>query len=402
MFKTLQRLPALCCWVAWAASAAGQSLSGQWQGYSVQEGAAQLFYYDITLSQQADALQGVAHARSADGKLQASFTLAGMLKDGKVILQDVAQTAPAQPRWCLKYATLTLCERSDSLLLEGAWTAQGCKPGRLSLARPAPARLAAEPWPPLGQWSGYLSQSDRPYGFAYQLHLAPGGSGFSQIISEGHGGSARHALQWTADSARQTLRVKEVEVVERSDPQWKWCLKQADLTLRREDLRWTLEGAWEGYIEGRSDNAGRCAPGTLFLEKPILPPPVVQAIETQSDTYLAEQGRKVLIGHVIQVAGPQIRLRVWDNGVVDGDIATLFLNGKQLLHRHRVTKSGYTLPIKLSQTDNVLVLHAESIGSVPPNTVAVSVSDGKKEQVVVLCSNLQESGAVLIRTFRVE
>ncbi len=384
------------------APASGQLLNGQWQGYSVQEGAAQFFYYDITLNQQADALQGIAHARSADGKLQATFTLAGVLKEGKVILQDVTQTAPPQPRWCLKYATLTLHERPDSLLLEGTWTAQGCKPGRMALAKPAPARSAAEPWPPLGQWSGYLSQSDRPYGFFYQLHLEPGGKGFSQIISEGNGGNARHALQWTADSASQTLHIKELEVVQRSDTQWKWCLKQARLALRREDLRWVLEGAWEGYIESHRDKTGRCAPGTLFLEKPILPQPVAQAVETQSDAYLTEQGRKVHIGHVIQVASAQIRLRVWDNGVVDGDVATLFLNGEQLLYRHRVTKSGYSLPVKLNQTDNVLVLHAESIGSVPPNTVAVSVSDGKKEQVVVLCSNLQESGAILIRTFRVE
>ncbi len=402
LFKILQRPLAFCYWIVWAATTTGQSLSGQWQGYSIQEGTAQPFYYEVTLSQQADALQGVAHVRSTDGRLQASFTLAGVVKADKVILQDVAQNTPTQPRWCLKYAMLNLYEHPDSLLLEGTWTAQGCKPGYLRLAKFAPAKSVAEAWLPLGQWSGYLSQSDRPYGFSYQLYLSAGGSGFSQIISEGHGGSARHALQWTADSAGQMLRIKEVEVTERSDPQWKWCLKQADLTLLREDLHWTLKGAWEGYIEGRGDKASRCAPGTLFLEKPMLSPPMTQVMENQANTYLAEQGRKVHVGHIIQVAGPQIRLRVWDNGVVDGDVATLFLNGKQLLHRHRVTKSGYTLPVKLSQTDNILLLHAESIGSVPPNTVAVSVFDGKKEQVVVLCSNLQESGAVLIRTFRVE
>jgi hypothetical protein len=49
-----------------------------------------------------------------------------------------------------------------------------------------------------------------------------------------------------------------------------------------------------------------------------------------------------------------------------------------------------------------LVLHAESLGSVPPNTIAVSVFDGVKEQTIVLCSNLKESGAVLIRTFQVK
>lgn len=383
-------------------SLAAQDVSGNWTGKLSQEGVEGDFEYALSLSQQGEALSGTATARTPDGKHSARFTVAGAVKDNKATLQEIDQTEPAQPRWCLKYATLQLRYADGKMFLEGDWTAGGCRPGRMMLEKPAPARRSAEIPSYLGQWTGHLSQSDRPYGFFYQIFIEPGGTGSSYIVSEGSGGSARHFLRWEMEPGGGAMRIREWEVTERTDPQWKWCIKSARLSLRREDMRLVMEGDWDGFIEGRDDASGACAPGRMFLEHPLLPDTVARQSEAQSDAYTTEQGRKVLVGNVIEVAKPDIRIKIWDNGVVDGDVATLFLNGKRVLNRHKVAKHKYSLPVKLNAENNVLVLHAESLGSVPPNTVAVSVFDGVKEQVIVLCSNLTESGAVLIRTFRVE
>ncbi|MBX2926345.1 MAG: hypothetical protein KF852_00800 [Saprospiraceae bacterium] len=374
----------------------GQNLSGVWKGQLTQEGVADAFTYEVNLTQDGEALSGLAIARTADGKHTARFTLAGKINGTKATLQEIGQTEPAQPRWCLKFAQLNWTRPDGMWQLEGAWTADGCKPGRMLLQKPAQADAPGF----TGIWTGHLSQSDRAYGFFYQVYIEPGGTGYSTIVSEGSGGSARHDLSWRIEPGTDMIRIQEGRVAEKTDPLWKWCIKSAALTFRREDLRMVAEGDWQGFIEG--DQGGACAPGRVFLEKPILPPVVAQQSEQQSAEYATEQGRKVSVGNVIQVARPDIRIRVWDNGVVDGDIATLFLNGKRILNRHRVGKSKFSIPVKLEGDNNVLVLHAESLGSVPPNTVAVSVYDGLKEQVIVLCSNLEESGAVLIRTFRVD
>lgn len=376
----------------------GQSLSGVWTGQLTQEEVAGAFTYEINLTQDGEALSGLATARTADGKHTARFTLAGKVNGTKITLQEILQTEPAKPRWCLKFAVLDWSRHDGMWQLEGAWTADGCKPGRLRLQKPAPDDAPGF----TGIWTGHLSQSDRQYGFFYQIVLEAGGTGYSSIVSEGSGGSARHDLSWRMEPGTDLIRIQEGRVVEKTDPKWRWCIKSAELTLRREDMRMVLEGDWQGFIEGSADQGGACAPGRMFLEKPILPPAVAQQSEQQSTDYTTEQGRKVSVGNVIQVARPDIRIRVWDNGVVDGDIATLFLNGKRVLNRYKVGKNKYSIPVKLEAENNVLVLHAESLGSVPPNTVAVSVYDGVKEQVIVLCSNLEESGAVLIRTFRVD
>lgn len=378
--------------------AAAQNGNEKWVGWSTQEGVSGAFYYEIQLSEQAGKLSGTAISRSPDGQHSARFSIAAVWQNGQLMLQEFEQTSPAQPRWCLKMARLQLLTRPDSLVLEGVWTADRCRPGNIRMAIRNDQKERA---PLIGQWTGHLSQSDRSYGFFYQMELQADGTGTSYIVSEGSGGSARHQLTWQQDSTG-TIQISECEVLEKTDPKWKWCIKNARLLLRREALRWVLEGDWSGMLEGHLTAKGACAPGTVFLEQPILPDTVAIASQEQAEQYKTEQGRQINVNHVLKVARSEIRIQIWDNGVVDGDMATLFLNGKKILGRYKVMKSKYSIPVKLSAENNVLVLHAESLGSVPPNTIAVSVFDGVKEQTIVLCSNLKESGAVLIRTFQIK
>ena len=72
----------------------------------------------------------------------------------------------------------------------------------------------------------------------------------------------------------------------------------------------------------------------------------------------------------IPIAGDSIELRFYDNGEVDGDSISLFLNDKLVFEHIRLTAEAYT--IKLSVNDlkqsNELVMVAENLGSIPPNT----------------------------------
>ena len=56
-----------------------------------------------------------------------------------------------------------------------------------------------------------------------------------------------------------------------------------------------------------------------------------------------------------------------------------------------------TFPIQLREESNFLIMHANDLGDIAPNTVALSIDDGVKEQRLIVSSNLAESGAVLIK-----
>lgn len=392
---------------AGAVSTNAQSINGQWQGALVQDGKQDTFSYVLDITMHANGtVMGKSHSKR--GVAEAYFSITGVLQEGKLLLQEVEQLSPKSPQWCLKYITLQVSETT----LKGSWKADKCKPGSIALYRRALTTKQEKivekekPFSLLGAWTGYLDQSDREYGFYFETNFEEEGRGTSFIVSEGNGGSATHELAWRLDGIDSTLRFQEQKVLSKTDTRWKWCIKKSNLTLTRKGDKYILQGPWSGYLEGhlQDDQASRCADGNIYLEKPVELFRTTQFLETTKPALdLATQSdRKIKLQRTIDVHNPTVKIRVWDNGTVDGDIATIFLNGSQILSNYRVTKTKRAIPVTLQEGVNVLVLHAVDLGEITPNTVAISVDDGVEEQTIILSSNLEESGALLVRQFKIK
>ena len=399
--KLLYYIFFICVFLSLGQSMEGQSIAGHWEGYVITGKDKVPFFYEADLSVQGQAISGRACSSLKEKNLEAFFELSGIW-DGKTAnLQEIKQLSPESPEWCLKYMTLSLSSEDDGLVLSGDWKADHCSPGsiRLVLKSGLDYNEYEIPFKIEGQWTGHLSQSDRNYGFFYRVNFDKEGKGTSFIVSEDNGGSATHQLHWSFDSLEHKLSFMEPKVLEKTDSKWLWCLKRGGLNLTKTDDKYVLEGAWSGPLEKKN---APCAPGTIYLEKPILTK--VEINEIDKDTYPYEQqyGRKVNIGRTMTVKNENVKLFVWDNGTVDGDYVTLFLNGKRILNNYRVSKRKKVIPITLKKDENILILHAEDLGDIPPNTVAVSVKDGKKLTTLILNSNLKESGGVLIKKFNLE
>lgn len=380
-----------------------QNLSGRWKGTLTQEGKEAKFTYSIDLQQNGTAISGAAESVSPDGKQKAKFTISGVVQGGQLILQEIKQLLPKDQKWCLKYMVFKRNSTEELSILNGNWTADGCTPGTIMLKRELEEAFIERevPFTFTGKWTGYLSQSDRDYGFYFEAAFQEEAKGQSYIVSEDNGGSAHHRLNWTVEPEQQKITFTEQFIEEKTDSKWKWCIKSANLNFRKEKSRYVLEGEWKGYIEGYDLKTGACASGKIYLEKPILSEKIRKATQ-KMEAYTSESARKVKVARVLEVNSPKLKIRVWDNGTVDGDYVTLFLNGKQILNNYRVTKRKRMIPVELNMETNFLILHAEDLGDISPNTVAVSIHDGIKEQIIILSSNLEESGAVMIRQFRLD
>lgn len=402
-FSVMKQLPLFCCVLLVSIAAFSQDFSGSWEGYILQAGMTDTFYYQINIKQSGESISGSSASSTMDGQHSARFQLSGYWDGEQLLLQELKQLEPEAPKWCVKYAQLRLEEKGEEQILTGAWKATGCRPGQMYLSRAYTVKqdtLVREIPPEIpGKWTGTLSQSDREYGFYYELELDEDNRGASYIVSEGNGGEATHSLRWEREGSE--VQFFENRVVKKSEGDWKWCIKSGRLTYRREGSRLVLEGSWEGYLEGHTMETGACASGRLYLEKPVLSETVVSSKKTIEQPYEAENQRKVKIARVLEVSNPNIKIKVWDNGTVDGDYVTLFLNGERILNNYRVSKRKVGIPVSLNQEANFLILHAEDLGDISPNTVAVAVDDGEKEQIIILSSNLKESGAVMIRQFKV-
>lgn len=365
------------------------------------QGSTDHFLYEMNIREEAGTINGYSWSRTIDSTVQVQFQLAGKREGTEVVLQELQQITSPPPEWCLKYQQLQLVERNDSLLLLGKWSGGVCNPGKIYLYQPLSlARDTLEqaiPFSIIGKWTGHLDQSDRTYGFFYEIRLDADGTGSSFIVSEGSGGSAHHELSWSLDTLQQEFYLEESAVRKRTDPDWKWCIKSARLKMSRTATGYQLTGDWSGHIEDDFSKQGKCAPGKMVLNKPVLSRKIVREITRGSNEYELELSRKVKINQIIEVQRPQLKLGIWDNGVYDGDIMTLYLNGKKMMEQYKVRKRKVYIDVELKETNNFLVLHADDLGEISPNTVAISIFDGNREQVIVMSSNLAESGAILIK-----
>ena len=106
--------------------------------------------------------------------------------------------------------------------------------------------------------------------------------------------------------------------------------------------------------------------------------------------------REKIIATEIPLAGYSIELRFYDNAEIDGDSISLFLNGNLIFQHIRLTASAYTIKLSVNEllNNNELVMVAENLGSIPPNTsYMLAIVDNKRYEAMLRSS--EESSAVI-------
>ncbi len=106
--------------------------------------------------------------------------------------------------------------------------------------------------------------------------------------------------------------------------------------------------------------------------------------------------RKNLVIKTIEVESSNVKIDLYDNGEIDGDSISLFYNGKLLLSNKRLTDKSISLnlPIEPNQDANELIMFAENLGSVAPNTALMVVTDGSNRYEIRITSDLEKSGVI--------
>jgi hypothetical protein len=106
--------------------------------------------------------------------------------------------------------------------------------------------------------------------------------------------------------------------------------------------------------------------------------------------------REKKLATVIPVSGDSVEIKFYDNAVVDGDSIAVFFNGQLLFEHVKLNYKPYTikLAVKELQDDNEMVMVAENLGSIPPNTSLMVVMIGDKRYEARLESTEQTSALI--------
>ena len=98
----------------------------------------------------------------------------------------------------------------------------------------------------------------------------------------------------------------------------------------------------------------------------------------------------------ITVDHDSISVTLYDNGIIDGDSITLIYNDKILTTHQLLTEKPLTFFIKIApgNSRNELVMYAENLGSIPPNTALMIIYDGTKRYELNINSTKNSNGSV--------
>ena len=124
-------------------------------------------------------------------------------------------------------------------------------------------------------------------------------------------------------------------------------------------------------------------------------------IEESSDKIKNMEARKKSEQSRLVVHSKNLVLKLYDNGVVDGDIISVFYNGKLLVANQKLSTKAIELDITLDENVSVheITLYAENLGEIPPNTALIIVTAGKQRFELRSKANLEEN-AVLIFEYK--
>lgn len=135
------------------------------------------------------------------------------------------------------------------------------------------------------------------------------------------------------------------------------------------------------------------------IEKTIPTPPIIKNKVPDVPTPYVIKSRSNELVKVLTVTDPDVTIKIYDNGEIDGDSISVYLDNKLVLSNKMLTASPLILKLKMDDINNEheLTMVAENLGTIPPNTSIMIVEAGEQRFEVRITSTEQKNAVVRFR-----
>jgi len=157
------------------------------------------------------------------------------------------------------------------------------------------------------------------------------------------------------------------------------CLKTYDLSYAKQNNEESLTGKWVG--EDMGTIAG-CPPGFIYLKK-------------VKKSAFDEKKRQTELAKVFLLDSADVKVDFYDNGVVDGDSVSVFLDNQVIISKKGLSLTPVTATFTLAPSKEYeLTVFAESMGSISPTTALVVITCGAKRYEILISSNEEKNSSI--------
>lgn len=182
-------------------------------------------------------------------------------------------------------------------------------------------------------------------------------------------------------SKKNTVMIAEKKVLKERIPEdCIPCLKTYNLVYSRQNNEESLSGKWVGEDLGTITG---CPPGNIYLRRAV------------RSAFEEKKVRRTEVAETYIVDSSEVHVAFYDNGIIDGDSITVFFDNQVV-----VSKKGLSLePIKVNFTlqpsrEYQMVVYADNLGTISPNTALVVVTSGTKRYEIMLSSNEEKNASL--------
>lgn len=133
---------------------------------------------------------------------------------------------------------------------------------------------------------------------------------------------------------------------------------------------------------------------------PILPADTVATpVAKSADSDIVPADRRQDIQQILRVEDTLLTITLYDNAIIDDDTVTLFINKIPMLVKQRISNKPLVLQVPIAPLPGQpleILMQAENLGSIPPNTALMIIECGKRRYEVRLSAGFEKHAVVVV------
>lgn len=349
-------------------------ITGLWKGELFNDSTQKFYRYEIGISEEKGKLSGFSHTFFLvdDKEFYGVKKVKVREMDGKIIIEDdglIANNYPVSPAKGVRQLNVLTLEIKDSIMyMTGPFTTNRTKQfspltGSISLQRKNDF------------WQSALVPHLQELGLSNNLSFIKKENDLAKVeadkkTEQNELAANNNIPEITKEKEKNETPVKKEDVVVKAkNPVDTSKKKETEVAISKKQVR-------------------------INEEKNIAKGPV------KSTAPAAEvESRLNVVQQTVYFSSDSLQISLYDNGEVDGDTVSVLMNGKIIMAKEglstrAVKKTIYVNPI----TDSVeLVMYAENLGSIPPNTGLLVVHDGKSIYEIRFSGDLKKNAAIILK-----
>jgi hypothetical protein len=133
------------------------------------------------------------------------------------------------------------------------------------------------------------------------------------------------------------------------------------------------------------------------LNEGVKPPSITQKKVTVLPDVLTKRQNELAKSLVIH--NPDVTVKIYDNGEIDDDSISVYLDKRLVLSHKKLTATPLTVKLKMDDEnpEHEMVMVAENLGRIPPNTSLMIVEAGEQRFEIRITSTEQKNAVIRFR-----